>query len=169
MRLPIPSNMKNSSKIKIFLVDDDIMFIESLKRLLIDKRAVIKTFSCGEECLKNLKEYPQIIVLDYALNNSLNGVQVLNRIKQYSPDTKVIMLSGNTKSGIKADTLKYGAYDFIEKSEDGMLDVQKEVKQMYDEIESNDNFDREKREMWWINGGILVLIFLMYLINHLKK
>ena len=162
--------MKDSLKIiKIFLVDDDPMFINTLKSLLKDKRAVIKTFSNGEDCLDNIQESPQIIVLDYALNDSLNGVQVLNKIKQYSPDTRVIILSGNTKSAIKADTLKYGAYDYIEKSKEGMLHIKKEVKLLYDEIEEDKDIERERKELWWINGGIVLLVFLMYLINHLKK
>jgi DNA-binding NtrC family response regulator len=161
--------MKDSTKIKIFLVDDDDMFIKALKNQLKDKRAEIKTFNSGQDCLECIQDYPQIIVLDYALNDSLNGVQVLNKIKQNSPETKVIMLSGSTRSRVKTDTLKYGAYDYIEKSKEGMLHIKKEVKMLYDEIEEDKDIEKEKRELWWINGGIIMLIVLMYLINHLKK
>jgi two-component system OmpR family response regulator len=160
--------MKPSSKIKIFLVDDDLMFVKSLKHLLSEERREIKTFSCGEECLKSINEQPSIIVLDYSLNNSLNGVQVLNRIKHSSPETKVIMLSGIVKPGIISDTIKYGAYDYIAKGENWLLDVQKDITTICDEIESTEQSDKDKRQVWWINGGIILVILLMYIINRLK-
>jgi DNA-binding NtrC family response regulator len=160
--------MKPTPKIKIFLVDDDILFVKSLKHLLKDKRAEIKAFECGEECLKNLKESPNIIILDYALNNSLNGIQILNKIKHSSPDTRVIMVSGNRKPGIIDDAFKYGGYDYISKGEEGMLELQKEVKQICDEIESTELLNKERRELWWLNAGVILLVLLMYVINRLK-
>lgn len=161
--------MKDLKKIKIFLVDDDAMFVKALKNLLKDKRAEIKTFNTGEECLESIEESPQIIVLDYSLNDSLNGVQVLNKIKIKSPETKVIMFSGSTRSRVKTDTIKYGAYDYIEKSKEGMQHIKKEVKQLYDEIEEDIDIERERKELWWINGGIVLFVLLIYLINHFKK
>jgi DNA-binding NtrC family response regulator len=80
----------------------------------------IKVFSTGEEFLKQLKKSPCIIILDYYLNGSyidaMNGLEVLKRIMQISPGSKVIMMSSQDKMEIAVDTIKHGAYDYIVKS-----------------------------------------------------
>jgi two-component system OmpR family response regulator len=160
--------MNASEKIKIFLVDDDDMFVDSLKHTLSGKRTEVRSFSTGEECIENMFEQPHIIVLDYALNNSLNGVQVLNQIKQASPETQVIMLSGIDNVDIMKDTMKYGAYDFIEKGESAIFKVKKEINAICDEIESNTEVDKEDSKILWINAGIIVLIVVAFILTHVK-
>jgi DNA-binding NtrC family response regulator len=162
------TSMDTSAKIKIFLVDDDVMFAESLRYSLSEERAEIRSFSTGEDCIKCLGEEPAIIVLDYSLNNTLNGVQVLNKIKQESPDTEVIMLSGVDNKSIMKDTMKYGAYDYIEKGESALYKIKKEVKQLCDEIESSNELEKENKKIMWINAAIIVLIVVVFILNRLK-
>jgi two-component system OmpR family response regulator len=160
--------MNTSDKIKIFLVDDDEMFVECLRHSLSGKTKEIRSFSNGEDCIKNLSDEPQIIVLDYVLNNSINGVQILNQIKQVSPDTQVIMLSGVDNMDIKNDTIKYGAYDYIEKGESALFKVKKEIDDLCEEIESTNEANIENRRMLWINAGIIVLIVIIFFLTHIK-
>ncbi len=160
--------MGSSDKIKIFLVDDDAMFIESLRHLLSEYRTDVRSFTNGEECIRYLDEEPQIVILDYTLNNTLNGVQVLNKIKHTSPDTEVIMLSGAGSHNVKRDTLKYGAYDFIEKGEGAAVIVTKEVKQLCDEIESSKTMKKENNRILKINAAIIILFILIFILTRIK-
>ena len=160
--------MDSSDKIKIFLVDDDIMFVESLRHLLLEDRADIRSFTNGEECIKYLDEAPQIVVLDYSLNNTLNGIQVLNKIKHISPETEVIMLSGAGSHVVKNDTLKYGAYDFIEKGDGAALIVTTEVKQLCDEIEISRIADNENKRLININAVIIILFIIVFILTRIK-
>jgi len=160
--------MDTSDKIKIFLVDDDIMFVESLRHLLSNDKADIRSFTSGEDCIKYLDESPQIVVLDYSLNNTLNGVQVLNKIKHISPETEVIMLSGAGNHIVKNDTLKYGAYDFIEKGEGAALIVTTEVKQLCDEIETSRIADNENKKLITINAVIIILFIIVFVLTRIK-
>jgi DNA-binding NtrC family response regulator len=164
--------MHTPDKIKIFLVDDDKMFAESLKHTLSDSKSEIKIFPTGEECLENLeKDDPEVVILDYYLNSNcafaMNGIQVLNKIKQSNPDTKVIMLSSFDNAGIAADSMKYGAYEYITKEGSAMLKIKNAVKHINDSKEQNYDFDKEKRTLRRINIAIVAVIIIAYIINRL--
>lgn len=160
--------MSAPEKIKIFLVDDDIMFAESLKQTLKENRTDIKAFSSGEECLKCIDENPQIVILDYSFDDMMNGVQVLNRIKHASPETEVILLSGTNNYSIKDDSFKYGAYDFMEKNESSTFKLKNKVKLLCDEIESAQNSAKENNRLLLINAAIILACLLAFIITRLK-
>lgn len=110
-RLPQPG-------VPVFIVDDDVSYLYSLGFFLKkDMRCRIYCYSSGEECLRNLKLRPRIIVLDYFLNSNdpsaINGMDVLKKIRQLSPETKVIILSGQETLQVAAETLKSGAYTYL--------------------------------------------------------
>jgi DNA-binding NtrC family response regulator len=106
----------------IFLVDDEPIQNEMLKDYLSERFLYnIKTFDNGEEAISNLHLNPEIIVLDYHLSSqksdAQNGVAILKKIKERSPNTQVIMLSGQDKIDVAIDSMKYGAYDYVVKGE----------------------------------------------------
>jgi two-component system, OmpR family, response regulator len=115
----------------IFIVEDDPLCQEMIKNELqtngYDKVIV---FGNGEECLGNLFKMPKIIMLDYHLEGSINGIQVLKEIKSINPDIQVIMLSAQEKLEVAINSMKYGAYDYIVKNDVAM----KRIKQMVDKI-----------------------------------
>jgi two-component system OmpR family response regulator len=106
----------------IFLVDDEPIQNEMLKDYIGERfQYKIKTFESGEDAVKELNLNPAIAVLDFHLNshlpNAQNGVEVLKMVKQMSPATQVIMLSGQDKLEVAIDSMKYGAYDYVIKGE----------------------------------------------------
>ena len=59
----------NNERIKLFLVDDDALFLKSLEiEFLQNADFTIETFATGELCLKNLPHNPDVIILDYLLD-----------------------------------------------------------------------------------------------------
>lgn len=106
----------------IFLVDDEPIQNEMLKDYIAERYSYdIRTFESGESAIRELSLNPQVVVLDYHLNshlpNAQNGVEVLKKIKEVSPQTQVIMLSGQDKLEVAIDSMKYGAYDYVVKGE----------------------------------------------------
>lgn len=106
----------------IFIVDDDNMQAMMLQDYLSKYSTfTIHLFSSGEECLKNLSLNPQIVFLDYNFDkigkDAMNGTEILKEIKAHKPDTEVIMFSGQDKIEVAVNTMKYGAFDYIVKSE----------------------------------------------------
>ncbi len=83
--------MKNGDKIRIFLVDDDALFLKSLEiEFLHHTDFTVETFATGELCIKHLStSCPDIIILDYHLNgidkHAMNGIETLDKIKASYP------------------------------------------------------------------------------------
>lgn len=75
----------------------------------------IKIFESGEEVLNNLYKSPVIILLDFNLKGEKNGFEVLLEIMSFNPDIKVIFISEQRSIQTAVDTLKHGAFDYIQK------------------------------------------------------
>lgn len=121
--------MATTPKRYVFLVDDEPVQNEMLKDYLSERFIYeLKTFENGEDALQNMNLLPEIVVLDYHLNNHLpdskNGVEVLKAMKEASPESAVIMLSGQDKIDIAVDTMKYGAYDYVVKGESAFARIE---------------------------------------------
>lgn len=109
---------------KVFLVDDDEFCLTLYKQQLLSLGySTILTFSNGYDCINNLHEKPDVILLDYGMEN-FNGFQVLKKIKNINPDIYVIILSGQEDFSIVSDTLHNGAYEFILKGSMDIVNIQ---------------------------------------------
>lgn len=142
--------MKTQDKVKIFLVDDDSLFLKFLSLEFIQNgNFEIQTFSSGELCLENLSDTPDIIVLDYHLNgvdkNAMNGIDTLIKIKAYLSTIPVIMLSSQDKIEVAVSSMYHGAFDYVVKSETSFLRLQKAI----DTIFSLKKVEKELQ--WYMN------------------
>ena len=120
----------NNEKIKLFLVDNDAVFLKSLEiEFLEHADFIVETYSTGELCLENLSHKPDVIVLDYHLDgiekNAMNGMETLDKIKAFNPDIPVVMLSSQDKIEIAIDCMHHRAFDYVVKSETAFVRLQK--------------------------------------------
>ncbi len=118
------------SKIRLFLVDDDELFLKSLQvKFLNEADFEIETFVSGEECIKNLGNKPDLIILDYHLDGidktAMNGIEVLDKILELEPGLPVIMLSSQDKIEVAIDCMHHRAFDYVVKSETAFVRLQK--------------------------------------------
>ncbi len=114
--------MDNNHKIKLFLVDDDAVFLKLLEiEYLQQEDFIIETYPSGELCIENLHHEPDIIVLDYHLNGidkkAMNGMKTLDKIKAYNPDIPVVILSSQDDKDVALDCLQHKAADYVVKNE----------------------------------------------------
>ncbi|MDO9000016.1 MAG: response regulator [Bacteroidota bacterium] len=122
--------MNNEKKIKLFLVDDDAVFLKSLEiEFLSHADFSIETFSTGEKCISNLSHSPDLIILDYQLDgidkNAMNGMETLDKIKEYNSDIPVVMLSSQDKIDVAINCMHHKAFDYVVKSETAFVRLQK--------------------------------------------
>lgn len=142
--------MKESPPIKIFLVDDDAVYLKSLEIEFHQETAFhIETFSTGEQCLENIAKRPDIIVLDYHLNGTvktaMNGIETLDKIKALDETIPVIILSSQDKIEVAVDCMHHLAADYIVKSETAFVRLQKKIQGIL-------RFrDIERRLNWYID------------------
>ena len=122
--------IETAIKIKIFLVDDDALFLKSMEiEFLKHGDFSIETFATGEQCLTKLDHNPDVIILDYHLDgiepNAMNGIETLDKIKVLQPDIPVIMLSSQDKIEVAINCMHHKAADYVVKSETAFVRLQK--------------------------------------------
>jgi two-component system, OmpR family, response regulator len=122
--------MNKKNKIKLFLVDDDELFLKSLEIDFLQHGDFdIETFLTGELCVANLSHQPDIIILDYLFDsgdkNAMNGIETLDKIKAFNPDIPVVMLSAQDKIEVAIDCMHHKATDYVVKSETAFMRLQK--------------------------------------------
>ena len=100
---------------KILLVDDEPGIRKVLSISLADMGYEVFTAQNGEEALHLFKdENPPIILTDIKMPG-MDGIQLLRKIKEKSPDTEVIMITGHGEMELAIQSLKHDATDFITK------------------------------------------------------
>ena len=122
--------MNLQNKIKLFLVDDDELFLKALEiDFLHHTDFDIETFATGELCVANLSHKPDIIILDYLLDSidksAMNGIETLDKIKKFNPEIPVIMLSAQDKIEVAINCMHHKATDYVVKSETAFMRLQK--------------------------------------------
>jgi two-component system nitrogen regulation response regulator NtrX len=101
----------------ILVVDDEADIRELVAGLLEDEGYRTRKASSADEALAAIAaRRPNLVFLDIWLQGSrLDGLQVLELIKESHPDLAVVMISGHGNIETAVSAIKSGAYDFIEK------------------------------------------------------
>jgi DNA-binding NtrC family response regulator len=103
--------------LKIYLVEDDAFFGESLKyHLKLNPDYDIHIFQTGKACLENLYKKPDIICLDFGLPD-ISGDNLLKKIQEINNQIPIIIISGQEDIEVAVNFLKSGAKDYIIKGE----------------------------------------------------
>jgi two-component system OmpR family response regulator len=128
--------MTNLKKIKIFLVDDDALYLKALEiEFLVNGDFDIETYATGEVCIANLSHNPDVIILDYYLDGiektAINGIETLDKIKAINPDIPVIMLSSQDKIDVAINCMHHKAFDYVVKSETAFIRLQKAITSIF--------------------------------------
>ncbi len=122
--------------VKLFLVDDDVLFLKSLEiEFKQNTDFNVETFTTGELCLHRLDQNPDVIILDYHLDgmikNAMNGIETLDKIKESNPATPVVILSSQDKIEVAVRCMHHDAFDYVVKSETAFLRLQKIVASIF--------------------------------------
>jgi two-component system response regulator AtoC len=103
---------------KIFIAEDDVWYSEILRyHLELNPEYEVKTFDSGKKLIKAMHEKPDVITLDYSLPDT-NGKELLSLLKKESPDSQVVIISGQEDIATAVQLLKDGAYDYLVKDDD---------------------------------------------------
>lgn len=167
--------MNKNNKYKVFLVDDNEFFLDSLEQHLLKttKYSIeIFKFSNGSDCIKNLSLLPDVIVLDYFfdtenISENANGVEILKEIKQIKTDLKVIMLSHQDKIDVATLTIKYGAFDYVVKNSQSFIKIQILLEVIFKSLIQTKKLKRYKYGLIGLFVFIVfqIIIFLIFLLK----
>jgi len=141
------NNKSANSRIKLFLVDDDALYLKSLEIDFLQQADFeIETFATGELCIANLSHNPDVVILDYHLDGldktAMNGIDTLDKIKAFNPNIPVVMLSSQDKIDVAIDCMHHKAADYVVKSETALLRLQKIITTIF-------QFKKIEKELSW--------------------
>ncbi|MBI5117839.1 response regulator [Candidatus Poribacteria bacterium] len=109
----------------VFCVDDDENILRSLERLFTDEGYTLITVCSGEEALEKLKSATVSLVISDQRMPGMQGIDLLKRVREISPDTMCILLTGHADIKAAISAINSGAvYKYIEKPWD---DVQLKI------------------------------------------
>ena len=102
---------------EILIVDDNADIRNILKDLIIDAGYSTRVAANYNQALSEIdKKVPDVAILDVKLDKGDNdGIQLLSHIKSKSKDVPVIMISGHANIEMAIESLKHGAFEFVEK------------------------------------------------------
>ncbi|HEX8516677.1 MAG TPA: response regulator [Bacteroidia bacterium] len=114
--------MANSRIITVFLVDDNALYLKNLEISFMSKPYYnVETFPTGERCIAALSHNPDIIILDYHLNEVVpeakNGLETLIEIRKVNPTVPIVVLSADESPDVANNCMEHEAVEFIIKDD----------------------------------------------------
>lgn len=120
----------------IFIVDDDPFINMLVVKRFTSEGYIIKAFESGEDCLSEIDNNPDLIILDYFFVNNeikvMNGMEVFNKIRELKPNTPVIMLSGQEKGEVVLELARKGIDDYIIKDNNLIDNLNVAIKELFE-------------------------------------
>lgn len=105
---------KEKAMTTILVADDDKNICNLLDRFLRKEGHEVILASGGAEALRKMEANPDILLLDIMMPD-MQGFKVLDRVKEMSPATEVIMMTGLDEHAVGVESLRRGACEFITK------------------------------------------------------
>ena len=100
---------------RILVVDDESSITGALELILGERGYQVETAASVAEAVELLARRPfDLVLTDLRLTDS-TGIELLTRIKQDSPETEVILMTGHGSVDLTIEAIKRGAYYYVEK------------------------------------------------------
>jgi DNA-binding NarL/FixJ family response regulator len=101
------------------VIADDMDDLRFLYRMSLEGRPefeIVGEASNGQEAIDVVSEHkPDVVLLDLAMP-VLDGLQALPKLREASPDTKIVILTGFDSDPLRDQALMRGAHAYLEKS-----------------------------------------------------
>ena len=138
---------------RILIVDDDLDILANLSDILSELGYDIITAASGQEALERLGDSDSdevqrldLCLLDFKMPG-MDGIAVLEQIKEKYPKTEVIFLTGHAATQDGVEGIKTGAFDYLSKPIE-FEHLFGKIKQAYEKIQRE---EEKLKEAEYIN------------------
>ena len=100
---------------RILVIDDERSIRNTLKDILEFEKYKVDVAEDGFKALELIKTTDFDVILCDIKMPGMDGIEVLQKIEELKPDTPVVMISGHGNIDTAVESIKKGAFDFIEK------------------------------------------------------
>lgn len=154
--------MQKTKNPLIFIIEDSVVYKDLIVGFLQSKNYKnLKTFKNGEECLKEINSKPDVIILDYNFSG-MNGLELMVKVREESPETSFIFLSGQNDIELAVKIMKLGADDYIVKNEKSPYNLVKSIERL--ETEAKKTKVSEGFKIGVIGFFVMLFIIIMIII-----
>jgi DNA-binding NtrC family response regulator len=99
--------------VRVLLVDDEALFLESMRKVLKLRGCEVGVAGGGEQALRELRRARyDAVVLDLRMPG-LDGIATLEHIRAMDPALPVLLLSGHADMSKAAEAMQKGAADYL--------------------------------------------------------
>lgn len=147
------ARMNSENSAFVLVVDDEGPNRYSVSKTLQRVGYMVNEAASGEEALEHINAQEFDVVLTDIRMPGIDGVELLRRIKEQSPDAIVILMTGYASLGTAVEALRLGAHDYLIKpSSSG--DIRQSVSRG---IERSHNLRRRRRLLDTIKNDVFEL------------
>ena len=102
---------------EVLVIDDNSDIRQLISGILKDKGFTVREAANYDQALLEInKKLPDVAIIDVKLDKGDNdGIELLGYLKKIDDDVPVIMISGHANVQMAVDSLKLGAFEFIQK------------------------------------------------------
>lgn len=100
---------------RILVIDDERSIRNTLKEILEFEKYQVDLAEDGMKAIELIKLTDYDVILCDIKMPGMDGIEVLQKIEELKPDTPVVMISGHGNIDTAVESIKKGAFDFIEK------------------------------------------------------
>jgi two-component system nitrogen regulation response regulator NtrX len=158
---------------EILVIDDNSDIRQLISSILIDNGLKVREAANYEQALLEIKKkLPDVAVIDVKLDKGDNdGIELLKYLKKIDDDVPVIMISGHANVQMAVDSLKLGAFEFIQKpfSTERLLNFLKRALENVELKKDKLALENKLFHSYEIIGNSQAIQKIRNLINKLKK
>jgi len=107
--------MKNEEKAQILVLDDETIVLKRLGPALEKAGYIVELFSRSSEASSRIMDKTFDIVITDLKMEGLDGMQFLTQVKERSPKTEVIVITGFATMDTAKESFQKGVFDFLAK------------------------------------------------------
>lgn len=109
------SSNTDVSQVIVYLIEDDAAILKSCEQALMLEHFEVRTFAdAGTFFAADTPRFPYVVITDVNLPDAC-GISIMKKVLGRDPDVPVIVITGHGDINMAVDSMKEGAFDFIEK------------------------------------------------------
>ena len=141
-RSPDTTPTRNDEGLRVLIIDDEPFHAETIAEVLERVGYHCTVATSGTEGARKLDQEDFDVVLTDLKMGDLDGLTILRKVKQDSPDSLVVLITGHGDVRTAVEAFKQGAYDYLTKP----LDMA-ELRALMDKAAERLQLARDNREL----------------------
>jgi DNA-binding NtrC family response regulator len=105
----------NNKPLRLLVIDDEPIVGKRLQQVFAKMGFDVETYTSALSAMEAMERDPFDIVVTDLKMEGMDGMEVLERVKERNPDTKVIIITGYAQLDTASEAFRKGVFDFIAK------------------------------------------------------